>query len=1602
MFPTPITPTIQAAIVAGVDGDTVVVDPGTYNEAIDFSGKNLVVGSFYLTSGDTSYISTTIINGTDIQYPVSFVNGENQDACLIGFTIQNAGNTGIRCISGSSPTLSHLRVIGNYMGIRCETNCQATLEFLVISNNSRQGLYIKDNSSPTIRNVTVSNNQASGIICEKYSDPLIENVLISDNVAIAGAGIWISDHSNPLVKNSNIVNNRASNAAGVYLYYSSPRFENVLIANNTATATQYTNGGGGVGMFSSSPVFVNVTIVDNHANEYGGGVSASISHPVLINSIVWNNSSPGIPEICSFSYGTFKIAYSDIKGGAAGVQTLYNGTYTFLDNVIGADTIGHNPAFDLDYRLQPGSPCIDAGAAYYELEGNVLVNIPAGNYNGGAPDMGAFEKQATIAAAFSVSSGSSGVAPFSVNFIDQSTATNTTINSRMWYFGDGSNSAETNPTHVYENAGSYTVTLVVSDGVIMNEIIKTDYITVTPQVVASEIFVTEGGSDETGDGSASSPYQTIQKGIDMASAGDIVTVQDGTYSGAGNTWLNFGGKSIVLRSQNGAQNCIINADGANAFNFDAGESNDAVIRGFSIINAGYGIMCEGASPTIEYCIIRDGSSGICTSINWSNGVGSSPIIRFNQILNNSWEGIQVFELGNPQIINNTIVGNLTYGILTGFVDAIVVNNIIVGSETGIVKAAENDGSVISRYNCVWNNTTNYQGLAVGTGDISSDPLFVGTGDYHLQSNSPCIDAGDPQSLPDPDGTIVDIGALYFHHEPIALTAEFTADVTSGEAPLLVNFTDKSSGSPTYWQWEFGDGESAAIQNPQHKYETPGVYDVMLITGNATETDTINKTGYIEVLEKTVQQPQLDGFVKLNNGPGVDPTHYYDAAFISANIAYIVSSHNKLYKTTDGGQTWADVSPEPAQNFDGLGVTPRVSFINEDIGCVSFSLDDGSNNYNYDVVFGYVWCTRDGGQTWSQRFDINDDQIKHLQQVTENLVYVSGTARLGVTSTRWFKKITWDPQNEAYTVQSIAPLPTSRPHVNAADWLNQNVGVALGQLNVPPWNNEPFITRDGGATWSSIKGNLPSLDNAYPGVSDNSIHILNENTFLFMYYKMVDSQYVTSIWKTVDGGVSWTPAAFDVPAAWLFSFYINRDSNLGIAVGGDSAHACYITRDAGYTWQLQSLPGTSAQYYPYSAGIAGDGTSWIIGTNRSIWKTTKPPVADFRADIRRGVVPLTVQFTDNSRSEDVLITSWQWDFGDGNTGAVQNPLYTYENYGLYTVTLIVSNGIVSDTLVLENFIDALALGQAFINDVVDVPDDQGGWVTVAFQKSFYDTATPLGKTTSASGDTVEMYTVEINDGSGWMAANSMVAYGAESYEILAHTPLDSSVTGNGLLSFRIIAGMAEGTFISSDVQGYSVDNLKPHVPTGLLAQVAGDGSVQLDWDEPIDEDFQYFMVYRSMAADFDPSGMEPYVKLTENYFVDTETMPAGVYYYRIVSVDFHGNESNCSAAISATISAIYELTGIPTEFALKGNYPNPFNPTTNIPFDLPKSARVILRVYDYRGSLIRTLVSEIRNSGYHTAVWDARNDAGRGVASGVYVVRLQADQFSATNKILLMR
>ena len=96
------------------------------------------------------------------------------------------------------------------------------------------------------------------------------------------------------------------------------------------------------------------------------------------------------------------------------------------------------------------------------------------------------------------------------------------------------------------------------------------------------------------------------------------------------------------------------------------------------------------------------------------------------------------------------------------------------------------------------------------------------------------------------------------------------------------------------------------------------------------------------------------------------------------------------------------------------------------------------------------------------------------------------------------------------------------------------------------------------------------------------------------------------------------------------------------------------------------------------------------------------------------------------------------------------------------------------------------------------------------------------------------------------------------------------------------------------------------------------------------------------------------------------------------------------------------TFIPDKIVMVNNYPNPFNPTTTIAFDLPKDVTVSLEIYDVTGRKICTLVNEPKEAGTHQVMWDGQDDHGNSVASGVYVYRIQTGDFVQSKKLLFMK
>ncbi len=98
----------------------------------------------------------------------------------------------------------------------------------------------------------------------------------------------------------------------------------------------------------------------------------------------------------------------------------------------------------------------------------------------------------------------------------------------------------------------------------------------------------------------------------------------------------------------------------------------------------------------------------------------------------------------------------------------------------------------------------------------------------------------------------------------------------------------------------------------------------------------------------------------------------------------------------------------------------------------------------------------------------------------------------------------------------------------------------------------------------------------------------------------------------------------------------------------------------------------------------------------------------------------------------------------------------------------------------------------------------------------------------------------------------------------------------------------------------------------------------------------------------------------------------------------------------------EVRELPTTYSLLQNFPNPFNPSTRIEYTVPGTARVTVQVFDLLGRLVRDLVNDQREQGRYQAEWDGRNNAGRQVASGMYIYVMRAADFTALRKMLLLK
>lgn len=351
---------IQETIDAASDGDTIVLHEGIYKENIDFLGKAVTVRS--LAPYDSNVVAATVIDGGGAKSAVTFDGKEKNTSVLSGITLKNGKSTlggGIYCHS-SSPTVSNCVITGNLAlsyggGIYSVDSSPAITDCRLIENSAQEGgggCYFRS-SSPAVTNCIITGNSVlshGGGVYSIDSSPVITNCTIRANKAFRnsapygdGGGIYCSSSALTLA-NCNIYKNSASDDGGgiVCTDDSTANIAHCTIAANSASY------GGGMSLWTKSSIeMVNCTVANNSAYSKGGAIYCfGLSSPVITNCILWNDSPH---EIYVYNDDAIKIKDSNIQGG-------YEGT----------GNISIDPAFidpnGGDYRLRPGSPCLDKGA----------------------------------------------------------------------------------------------------------------------------------------------------------------------------------------------------------------------------------------------------------------------------------------------------------------------------------------------------------------------------------------------------------------------------------------------------------------------------------------------------------------------------------------------------------------------------------------------------------------------------------------------------------------------------------------------------------------------------------------------------------------------------------------------------------------------------------------------------------------------------------------------------------------------------------------------------------------------------------------------------------------------------------------------------------------------------------------------------------------------------------------------------------------------------------------------------------------------------------------------------------------------------------------
>lgn len=577
-----------------------------------------------------------------------------------------------------------------------------------------------------------------------------------------------------------------------------------------------------------------------------------------------------------------------------------------------------------------------------------------------------------------------------------------------------------------------------------------------------------------------------------------------------------------------------------------------------------------------------------------------------------------------------------------------------------------------------------------------------------------------------------------------LKAGFLATPITGCPPMVVSFTDTSTGNPISWKWDLGNGTISFLQNPIATYFIPGSYNVKLVVTNATGKDSIVKNQYVVVNSL----PQA--YFSASDSTGCFPlkVHFKDSS---------VAGSGAVQKWQwDFGDGTLSTEQHPTHTYTSPGSFTVILRVSNSNGCAAvitkpsfITIRDGVNAaFSYTTVPGcsspapvnFINETTGTGN-FSYFWDFGDGKNSTATNPTNN--YNNGIYTVKLIATSSYGCTDTIIKANAINVGMV------RANFSSADTICAGVNLALMNNSAPSnFTSVKWDFGDGGTSTQTNPGRIYTTAGVYKiklvttfGICQDSVvksitvlprpvaAFTASNTSgctgpLVVSFKDASTNGVSYKWSFGDGAASTlqnpvhdytTPGTYSVSLTVtsangcattvvkgnLVKFIplkIEAINNLGIKgclpiTVSPVAKINENVEVGSYQWNFgdgftstNATPShtyTTPGIFNVTLVVTAPGGCADTMVFKEAVKAGNKPETKFTADPKNVCAITPVSFTDLSTKG--TVDEWQWFFGDGSTSAAQNPTHTYNDTGYFNVKLIATNFGCSDTVEIKKFI-----------------------------------------------------------------------------------------------------------------------------------------------------------------------------------------------------------------------------------------------------------------------------------------------------------------------------